>query len=269
MTAISQLHVTTRPLWAPKAGNRVEEYEDAYWPERWLRRRGNRLRFAVADGATETSFSALWAQQWVQCYGVGGCAPTRFDDSLAQEQAQWLQTVRSKPLPWYAEEKALSGAYAALIGLELLATRDGRLLWQALALGDCCLAQVRHNELITFFPAGNTTYFTNSPYLLSSNPARNHELPSALKRREGTTAVGDTFYLMSDALAHWFLGAYEAKVQPWRAFERVTASPNARRFHAWIDDLRATHLLRNDDVTLLEIKLRKEEDEGLGSTSRP
>ena len=46
--------------WAPKSGNTASEYEDAYAvkPEA--------LRFAVADGASETSFARQWAELLVE-----------------------------------------------------------------------------------------------------------------------------------------------------------------------------------------------------------
>ena len=68
------MHVMARALWAPKAGNRSDEYEDAFWPQRTINRTVNRsglFRLAVADGATETSFAGLWARRLVRAYGSG------------------------------------------------------------------------------------------------------------------------------------------------------------------------------------------------------
>jgi hypothetical protein len=55
-------------FWLPKAGNSDSEYEDAFFPRRLKRRNGRRLRFAVADGATETSFSGVWARLLVSSF---------------------------------------------------------------------------------------------------------------------------------------------------------------------------------------------------------
>ena len=51
-----------REGWLPKDGNGPEEYEDAF---RSLPEQG---RFAVADGATETSFSGIWAAALVAAF---------------------------------------------------------------------------------------------------------------------------------------------------------------------------------------------------------
>ena len=114
------MQVTARVFWAPKAGNRTEEYEDAFWPVRGVNREGDRFRFAVADGATETSFSGLWAQLLVRSFGAGTLRQAHFDASLRPARVSWRRAVSSKPLPWYAEAKVLDGAYAALLGVELM-----------------------------------------------------------------------------------------------------------------------------------------------------
>ena len=253
------MHVNARAFWAPKAGNRVEEYEDAFWPVRGMNRTGTRFRFAVADGATETSFSALWAQQLVRSYGAGSLRHGQFDAALRQEQARWRGAVSSKPLPWYAEAKVLDGAYAALLGLELHGHETGTMTWQALAVGDCCLMHVRGDALLASFPATDAGFFTSRPYLLSSNPASNNPglnggLTEQLRHTGGACQPGDRFFLMTDALAHWFLHSAATGKAPWRTCRAVTQG-GARRFGALVDELRSRHGLRNDDVTLLVVEL--------------
>src|SRR5262245_58112070 len=111
------MRVSAQALWLPKAGNTPEEYEDACWPqEPVIDREAARFRCAIADGATETSFSGLWANQLVREY----CRQTsvkQFVGSLPRLRQEWQWQVSAKPLPWYAEEKARSGAFAAFLGL--------------------------------------------------------------------------------------------------------------------------------------------------------
>ena len=45
--------------------------------------------FAVADGATETSFAGLWARQLVRAYGLGCFDGGDWLDQLRREQAAW------------------------------------------------------------------------------------------------------------------------------------------------------------------------------------
>jgi hypothetical protein len=65
------MHVVTEAFWLPKAGNTLEEYEDAFWPRKSMDRSLSMFRCAVADGATETSFSRVWAQTLVRAYCRG------------------------------------------------------------------------------------------------------------------------------------------------------------------------------------------------------
>jgi hypothetical protein len=57
-------------------------------------------------------------------------------------------------------------------------------------------------------------------------------------------------YLMTDALAAWFLRANEQGAQPWQELDAFRA-PDA--FAAWLTEKRAAHAMRNDDVTLIRL----------------
>lgn len=258
--------VTARAYWAPKAGNRLDEYEDAFWPPNPAKRTskragkgaakapaknaGSHLRFAVADGATETSFAGLWARQLVHAYGVGCFDGADWLDQLRRQQSAWYNEVLQKPLPWYAEEKVRAGAFAALVGLEL--ARSGA--WNCLAIGDCCLLQWRGDELVTAFPAQGAAFFTSRPCLLSSNAAANGSLTELMLHMRGRWLPGDRFALLSDALAQWALRRLETGDPPWVALAEVQRA-GQRHFGQWVDSLRAAAMLRNDDVTALLITL--------------
>jgi hypothetical protein len=60
------MHILAQAFWLPKAGNNIDEYEDAFWPRRQIDASAEAFSFAVADGATETSFSKLWAEMLVR-----------------------------------------------------------------------------------------------------------------------------------------------------------------------------------------------------------
>jgi hypothetical protein len=55
---------------------------------------------------------------------------------------------------------------------------------------------------------------------------------------------------MTDALACWFLKAYEQGQKPWKI--KRTAPKD---FEKWIVKLREAREIRNDDVTLLRVEL--------------
>src|SRR5262249_44305113 len=117
----------------PKNGHTAEEYEDACAgdPERG--------RFAVADGASESAFAGSWARILVKAYVK---VPGSWSAWLPAARKRWRTQVEGKHLPWYAETKFQEGAQATLLGV---AFAEG--VWHAQAVGDCCLFQVRGNDL--------------------------------------------------------------------------------------------------------------------------
>jgi len=74
----------------------------------------------------------------------------------------------------------------------------------------------------------------------------------------GDWRIGDRFYLMTDALAHWWLAEHEAGRAPWAALDRPGGRGRRRSFPDWVDDRRRRRHLRNDDVTLLRIEIMPE-----------
>jgi hypothetical protein len=249
----------------PKAGNSAEEYEDAWATSEIAEAAPGTFACAVADGATETSFSGLWARLLTAAYCAGVDTPDALFDVLPLMQEEWRRAVDAIPLPWYAEEKARRGAFAALTGLTLVAPEvpesddaEGG-SWTALASGDSCLFQVRDDDLIAACPLMCSGDFTNRPTLLSSDPASNDALAETLVYVGGSWLPGDTFYLLTDALACWFLASFEAGDRPWHilnAFLDADTGADAEAdFAAWIADLRAARTLRNDDVTLVGVRV--------------
>jgi hypothetical protein len=62
--------------------------------------------------------------------------------------------------------------------------------------------------------------------------------------------------MMTDALAQWCLVEDEAGQGPWSALVSLLTAPGpAERFRSWIEELRDSGRLKNDDVTLLAISL--------------
>jgi hypothetical protein len=129
------------------------------------------------------------------------------------------------------------------------------LAWHATAVGDCCLFQVRAGELVSAFPLDRADAFNNRPFLLSSNPARNQGILERFQFAQGEAGAGDTLYLMTDALAYWFVRTSERGGAPWQELDALREANGKRLFAEWVAQLRAEHLMRNDDVTLIRIQL--------------
>jgi hypothetical protein len=238
----------------PRRGNRAEEYEDAYAADA---RAG---RFAVADGASETSFAAQWARLLVGGFVHRPPPPDRAGTWLGRLRRRWAEEVDGQPLPWYADIKRQQGAYATLLGL-VIKHKAGR--WRAQAVGDSCLFQVRGSELVTAFPLTRSVDFNNHPGLLGSRPEAGDSRPSA-RRMYGRWQAGDRFWLMTDALARWFLVGQEAGFRPWQHLGEIldgpeggggVGRPTPSALADWVEGLRDAGALRNDDVTLISVAL--------------
>jgi hypothetical protein len=247
-----------------------------------------RPRFAVADGATEAIFSRRWAELLVQSYvSRDPRTPAALRKLVESCGQQWTEEVAARRLRWSQQNKILEGSLATFVGLSLMRTetRDhqgGR--WTALAVGDSCLFQVRDNELIAAFPLEGSRLFGYQPMLLSTIAARNKGIWEQSDKvwRTGLWVEGDQFFLMSDALAKWFLQEVEAERAPWYRFRQFSGWPergqpmtspvpgtNATQpvhgnatlqvtgaaFAAWVDEQRNARVVANDDITLLIVTI--------------
>ncbi|HLV78955.1 MAG TPA: hypothetical protein VKT32_01700 [Chthonomonadaceae bacterium] len=259
--ADNTLRVCVQTFWTPKAGNRPDEYEDAFWPQApALVRSGVRFRCAVADGATESSFSAVWANLLVREFCARQPSLTRFFSALPSLRQEWLRRVTAQPLPWYAEDKVRQGAFASLLGmtLEKAGPKSRRFAtWSAVAVGDSGLFQAREGCLIAAFPLTRSEQFTSRPYLIGTAATNEEQLLAHLARARGPCEPGDTFYLLTDALACWLLRLHEeqgagdplAGIDTQEAFEALVREQRALR------DAEGRPWLKNDDVTLLRVDL--------------
>jgi hypothetical protein len=230
----------------PKHGHLRNEYEDACAANVELG------RFAISDGATESAYAALWARMLVDTFVSAPLAdPTCWAEWLPELQARWEIEVGQRPLPWYAEIKWQQGSFATFLGLVVQPRR-----WQALAVGDCCLFHVRDRQLQIAFPALRAVDFVCSPWLIGSRGFTPEIMAMRELRLGGDLRPGDRLWMMTDALAKWFVQATEQGQRPWESLEPLLTNPDAAAsFGSWIAALRASHQIRNDDVTLLAVWL--------------
>ena len=80
----------------------------------------------------------------------------------------------------------------------------------------------------------------------------NEEDLNGIVTASGTWQDGDNIYLMSDALACWFLMRCESGSIPWQLLNDITLA-GTPSFPAWITQLRERRELKNDDCTLVSI----------------
>jgi hypothetical protein len=242
-----------------KAGNARAEYEDA-----WAIRGSDsptRCRVAVADGATESSFSALWAALLVESFVRGRSHGPDFFVRLGAIRRLWRRKIRTRPLPWYAAEKARRGAYAAFVGASLNAVNRG---WRAVAIGDCCLLHVRgvppDVKLAHAFPLTRSEEFGSSPFLVGSMEKSDDDPIPHVRVTEGVLEGDDTLYFASDALAAWLLRRAEKGEPAWEAIGPLGIQKQAD-FETLVAQAREEGT-RNDDMTLVRLTRRNGERVG-------
>ncbi len=236
----------------PKRDNSALEYEDASAAAPELN------TFAIADGATESSFAAMWAQLLVNEFvRTPACRASEWRKWLPPLQERWEADIGTREMPWYAENKLQMGAFATFLGVVFEdANRKKGKRWRAIAVGDCCLFQIRAASMLRVFPELGPTDFNNHPGLVGSRTPPTVLLEKKrVQTRKGVWQAGDQIWLMTDALAHWFLSQEEAGKKPCDAVGRVLRAATNQHFAEWIDGLRRTRELKDDDVTLMAVSL--------------
>lgn len=241
--------IRCRSFFLHKDGNKADEYEDAFAGDTTLG------RFAVADGATESSFARQWAKLLVEGFVAANEGRTTVD-WIPALQKRWAEAVDALELDWFGEEKRENGAFATFLGLVVKKPQgaaDGR--WKAVAVGDCCIFQVRDDALLGAFPINQAAAFGNRPALIGSRHVPKQQEFRG-KQRISRWQAGDRFFLMTDALAQWFLQRDEERRKPWQSLLRRLDDPKATAaLTAYVEQLRRRDELKNDDVTLLAIDL--------------
>ncbi len=251
------MHVISRTYHVPKAGTSERDYEDAAYPAWPHDSRNGKFRCAIADGATESSFAREWARRLVRHFGVGTLTFPTFHEVIPKLQERWQRQVARRPLPWFAEEAASRGAFAAFLGMSMRRTcnENNPMEWCAIALGDACLFLVREDRLHKAFPLDSSGAFNSRPYLLSTQRNRWPSEYAAMRKARGTWHLDDDFYLTTDALAQWFLTEYEAGRKPWSVLRDLDTDGEPRSFREIIDSLRLEKKIRNDDTTLVRVNV--------------
>jgi hypothetical protein len=263
--------VTT--FWTPKDGSTDAEYEDASAclpePTQDGDVVGESLRVAIADGASESLLAGRWAQLLTTEFmeakitetsgerefaAVSGGAARKWDETLARYKEE--RETAGKPIKWYEEPGLDRGAYATLIVAHLSETQGGDhvAVWQAVALGDSCLFQVRDDALVTAFPLSVSADFGIQPDLLGSRGQDEDLVAERARLSSGTCDHDDTIFICTDALAAWFLNRSEAGEQPWTDLIDL-GTEGVPTFPDWVAAQRSVGGMRNDDVTLVRVDI--------------
>lgn len=232
----------------PKAGNSEKEYEDAFaWNE-------EKSAVAIADGATESSFSALWARALVSTFVERPPDFSRNDREVIRDihreaRRKWYEAINWEKLSWFQRNKAMLGSYSTLLGLQI-EEGSGNRRFRCMAIGDSCLFRISLDRMESF-PFSDSRDMGNTPRLLWSGIAGEKGMASdveipGIEVQYGWVRKGDMLMLATDALSRWMLEHKTEK--PWRLLEG-----SGEDMEAFVSALVERGEMKNDDITLLTV----------------
>lgn len=245
------LSCTIKSFSCVKAGNSAEENEDAL-----LAPSGSfegDIRVAVADGATESSFSLEWADLLVNYYKDFPNFEADFFALFSEIKGNWLDRINYSNLEWYAQQKLEMGAFASFLGADIdLLTEMAKIT----AVGDSNFFAFRNGQMIKAFPIERSDAFNNTPVLVSSELHKNKRNDEFFKKATFEIANGDVLIIATDAISQWILKEIEKENYP---INQLLDLPDTKidswPFQNWLNELRKLHLIKNDDTTLVLIEI--------------
>jgi hypothetical protein len=237
----------TRQILLPKAGFEPSECEDFIGADE------RTSRFAVADGATEAFDARSWAERlahnWVQ--SDSALTADTFHDWIAAEGSALHDSWNQLKLPWYAEEKARNGSFAAFVGVEFDLAAEAP-SWKAIALGDACLFHCRAGSLLKALPLSDAASFTSAPLLVASDPALYKSSAHALVIDSGACQNKDVLFLLSDAVAAWYLEHSQQS-----DFSSVFKGSDDAGIAAFFEYERQAGRIKNDDIAVVRLEVQQ------------
>lgn len=236
-------------FWLQKDGNFPKEYEDAF------SLRGKTA--AIADGASDTSYSRKWAKILTQKFTrnpESWLVPEEFKGSLEKAQKIWLENIDFSNLFYFVEAKIREGACATLLGIEFKeAEGEDILTWRAVTVGDSCLFHVRNDKFLVTFPMKQPDQFTHClPLLCSVKDSPFRKAEPVFFDAEEPCYPGDKVVLCTDALAKYILTEYAAGRDLWRELISI------QTYKKWADFIQQNRHgggLDNDDTTMIVLSI--------------
>ncbi len=217
------------------------------------------IPFLIADGATQTSFSNIWASCLVNTCSRAHLSEISFLKSVRKAQEEWQNSLQDIDLPWHAQEKFRQGAYSALTWLEIgydPLHPAYAFTWRALAVGDCCLFISRSHSVYLSLPLQEPIEFTNNPVLIPSKSEKIGSITGKIQTARGSLKNGDHLLLATDALSAWIVKqTQENQDRFFRMLMDARSTHNPDSITSWINNLRRKNEIKNDDTSLVFIEL--------------
>lgn len=175
----------------------------------------------------------------------------------------------SPEVPWERllrpamHNKAKAGSGATLAGVEFVdGAESGGIRFRAWALGDSCVIHLRAGALLSSRPIARAAEFGYDPKLLMTRPGFEEKYVQAWQSWEASLEPGDWLMLATDALCEYVLRECETGVTAGLLglFGGLLSQPGPqawRRFEEFVRAARFGAGLRNDDVALALLRMRK------------
>lgn len=219
-------------------------------------------RFAVSDGVSKSFFPKIWSEILVSHFVEESNIKERGELTKVC-QKKWQDIIDEKiNLPetkWHTRTlyNRKEPALATFVGLQFF---EGDKSWSAWAQGDSFLFFVPEvymdyqKDLIKLSSKAEPIIFDNFPDFVSSI-GNNHK--GELVSYENQKIVNGTFYLMTDALAEWFINQGE------NASGKITVWQTQGDFERFISQAVDEEELTNDDCAILCIEISEADKSGI------
>lgn len=233
--------------YSPKIGNSADEYEDAFAIN------PGRGKIAVADGASDSIFSGLWARSLVNSYVDSDLSVSQDDfieKLVSTARVKWHTDIQWDKLRLFVRNKALGGSFSTLILAESVTGSSFNRV-KVLSVGDSCIL-MKNDDSLHSFPLESYEDFNISPKLIWSgygSPFSTEYKWSrpAYKVQEFDLESGDTVVIATDAVSKWLLQYFP---QSWDELEIHHSD-----LRAYLTGEVTEKRMRNDDLTLVRLTI--------------
>ncbi|GEP93695.1 hypothetical protein SAMN05660909_05603 [Chitinophaga terrae (ex Kim and Jung 2007)] len=207
-------------------------------------------KFAISDGVSKSFFPKVWSDILVKKYV--NQKDWKNEEFIIECQKEWQskidEIVNQPETKWFTKSQynRKDPALATFVGLQFIESEQK---WIAQALGDSFLFFIPKdsNKIeIQLSSKVDPIVFDNFPDYFSSISI--HPQKGKVKIKERPMVEG-TFYLMTDALAEWFIQDTEQAIQKLKNIQ------NQEQFLVTIEDERNTNRLNDDDSAVLIIDI--------------
>ncbi|MHB1492913.1 MAG: PP2C family serine/threonine-protein phosphatase [Thermoplasmataceae archaeon] len=232
----------------PKVGNKQEECED------YLLASDAKMRYAIADGASDSIFSGLWAKSLVDTFidfeNLSGDPEIVIDQICRRAINAWHDKIEWNNLKWNVKNKSVLGSYSTFIGIDIKKIEKNYRI-SCMAVGDSC-SFILTGRRLESFPVKDTSGFGLHPNLLWSGHGEpifedsEIQLPD-YEMKNYTVDERSGIVLASDAASKWIMEGGVERVKT--LLEKL---PEDREY--W-DDLRIKGEMKNDDISIITISL--------------